>query len=371
MKNIFCFILCLIILNSCSEKEKPKWIFKSWDMIFPSYALAYAECKTEDYGEVDSTLYIGDLRSQDFSALLTNLRNNKSVTITLEETPYWEKSQLECKIPAHADSVYVYPQVVWKYDVLRKIQQPIPVSVTMHLKVDDMDLGKQTQSLTMRSIYECLYAWYEEYSDSYTDNSESFAAYVNEDHPILQEVLKEGLTTGIISAYTGYQTANDTDVYAQVLSIWNALQRRGVKYSSITTTSQVSEKLFSQRVRGIEDALKYSQANCVDGTVLLASLLRAIDIDPLLIKVPGHMFLGFYLDENHESVAYLETTMLGFSGSVNTDNLSEFSNVESYNSFIKALEMGDNQITQYVTKEDFFILDISEARKYKIKPIGL
>ena len=50
--------------------------------------------------------------------------------------------------------------------------------------------------------------------------------------------------------------------------------------------------------------------NCGWG-VLFASLLRAINIEPILVRTPGHMFVGYYTDANHKDMKFLETTMIG------------------------------------------------------------
>ena len=49
----------------------------------------------------------------------------------------------------------------------------------------------------------------------------------------------------------------------------------------------------------------------MDGSVLFASLLRAINIDPILVRTPGHMFVGYYTDNSHTDKNFLETTMIG------------------------------------------------------------
>jgi hypothetical protein len=74
-------------------------------------------------------------------------------------------------------------------------------------------------------------------------------------------------------------------------------------------------------VRFVDDAITHSQANCADGSVLLASVLRKIGVQPYLIHVPGHMFLAFALDEaerpgekGQERLTHLfgiETTTIG------------------------------------------------------------
>lgn len=57
---------------------------------------------------------------------------------------------------------------------------------------------------------------------------------------------------------------------------------------------------YNQVFPALEISLAMSQANCVDGRVLFASILRKIDIAPALVLIPGHMFLAFQLDQEGE-----------------------------------------------------------------------
>lgn len=61
-----------------------------------------------------------------------------------------------------------------------------------------------------------------------------------------------------------------------------------MRYSNITTEVATNGIVSSQHVRLIDKSLNNGQANCVDGSVLLASRLRKIDIEPVLVNVPGH-----------------------------------------------------------------------------------
>ena len=76
-------------------------------------------------------------------------------------------------------------------------------------------------------------------------------------------------------------------------------------------SSLSSNVVYTQRVRTLDDALESSQINCVDGSVLLASLMKAININPILVRIPGHMFVGYYTDKSHKNMNFLETTMIG------------------------------------------------------------
>lgn len=128
---------------------------------------------------------------------------------------------------------------------------------------------------------------------------------------MIDQILREALNTRIVNRFMGYQTRDPGAVNKQVYALWNVLQRRKFQYSSVANTSLSSNVVFSQRVRTFGDALNSSQVNCVDGSVLFASLLRAINIEPILVRTPGHMFVGYYTDSSRKNKEFLETTMIG------------------------------------------------------------
>ena len=80
-----------------------------------------------------------------------------------------------------------------------------------------------------------------------------------------------------MTSFTGYQSEDADEVLLQVFAVWNVLQRRGIKYSDISKTTPNSV-VTSQTVRFMDESLKSTQANCVDGSVLMASILEKIGI---------------------------------------------------------------------------------------------
>ena len=52
-------------------------------------------------------------------------------------------------------------------------------------------------------------------------------------------------------------------------------------------------------------------ANCVDASVLFASILRRIGLRPVLVFRPGHCFTGFYDAAEGGRIVAFETTLLG------------------------------------------------------------
>jgi len=166
-----------------------------------------------------------------------------------------------------------------------------------------------------------------------------FAGYVNEDHPKIDEFLSEVLGNNVVDNFDGYQQGTEESVIDQAFAIWHTLQKKGVTYSSITNTSNPSDKIFTQHVRFFEEVYNNNQANCVDGSVFLSSIFKKIDIKPFLVLVPSHMYMGFYTSSDKTSFELLETTMIGHINlnEINEDNLLDYGDYitqETYDAYL-------------------------------------
>ncbi|TAG09122.1 MAG: hypothetical protein EAZ42_07940 [Verrucomicrobia bacterium] len=150
-------------------------------------------------------------------------------------------------------NILVYPKISYFYDKLSGISQVVPMEISMELFVNGQSKGEKTETVTLRSVNDCLFGVLEEAEEGAegenSDYSWLFAAYVNENHPWVDLLLKEALQTGIVSAFDGYQSESTENVLMQIFAIWNVMQMRGIKYSDITTTAADSDGICSQHVR--------------------------------------------------------------------------------------------------------------------------
>ncbi len=279
--------------------------------LFPSAILSVATTNTQVIPPM-SGAYVGNPKSC-VAIKLKSGRANTVVRIELAETPFYARSVSTFVLPKERTEYIIYPDILWRYNALRDNEQAEPISVVANVEVDGKDLGQKVRTFSVRSINECLLGFNKQLPDGrtrYVSTRLFYAAYVNEENPLIDKVLREALNTRIVRRFLGYQSTPEM-VDKQVYALWYVLQKRNFKYSSVSYSSLSSNVVYAQRVRTFEDALNSSQINCVDGSVLFASLLRAINITPVLVQMPGHMFVGYYTDSAKKNLTFLETTMIG------------------------------------------------------------
>ncbi|GAB3927331.1 hypothetical protein GCM10028804_32310 [Larkinella terrae] len=276
--------------------------------LFPSYLLARATVtpknKTYKLGDGDGNVAIQ----------VHNPGVNKPVRVEVGATPFSEATVFEGTMREEGKDYEIAPRILWNFEKLRGLLQPTPVNFTVTTYIDNEKVGHRTVVATMRSVNDCPYYWEDdETGTGDLDLNYMYVAYINEDDPVVDEVLTQALQTDIVDGFDGYQMGDKKRVDDQVFSIWFALQKRGIRYSSISTNSStgVSQNLYSQRIRTIDQTWNNRQANCVDGMVLMASVLRSIHIDPVLVLMADHCVLGYYRDAEHKDLACLETSMIG------------------------------------------------------------
>jgi hypothetical protein len=114
----------------------------------------------------------------------------------------------------------------------------------------------------------------------------------------------------------------------QVSAIYSELKRRNMSYVSSSQINfgmtqgggMMSGEYSGQKIRFPDASLASSNYNCIDGVVLFASILESVGLDPLIILVPGHAYLGWYEDTEKTTINVLETTMLATASFIAANN---------------------------------------------------
>ena len=150
------------------------------------------------------------------------------------------------------------------------------------------------------------------------DLTEYLVAWITPRHPEIERLLRRAVEYHPYRQIVGYQGTTTlaqgaSIVREQARAIFTSLkQDADLVYVNSPLSLGAQAGQVAQRVRLPAESLAASgAANCIDGTVLFASLLELATIAPVVVMVPGHAFVGWRVWQGVDSYEFLETTMIG------------------------------------------------------------
>ena len=338
------------------QLEPGKWepLFEMGENIYPSVVISTATLKT---GLWDDKQHIGDPWGI-IGIAVRGTEQNCPITVTISGGSFIKSTTFTGTL-AEKEIVYcVYPDLKYDYEKLLSVKQAVPEMLSFKVTIGGKADPEKSVRVQVRTINECVY-YFDDSSGNTNDVSYFFAAYVNENHPAIRQILKEAIALKIVDSFAGYSGDKD-DVMKEIEAIWETLKKRGVHYITMAASADDDNPYIgSQYVRLLGESINYSQANCVDGSVLMASIFRKIGLDVSLIILPDHMLVSVNLDQEGKKTVYIETTLLGNS------------------SLDEAMEEGRDEYEENKSKfnsqkeedQDYHITDIQDARIAGIMPI--
>lgn len=336
--------------------------------IYPSLILATATIKDDGSPDdpSDATHY-GDPMAT-LGVLLRNVRKDDKITVEVTADAVIKPSKVTFTAKASELLVTAAPKVKFDFEALGKVTQSRPINISFKVTRNGKAEDDIDEVMSLRQINDCPFVVISpapkkngKVIQEPQDIRFMFAAYANENHPQIDQILKEAKATGLCNSFAGFQ-GSEQDVLREVNAIWVALQRRGITYSSITNTTP-NKGVYAQHVRFLDESINMTQANCVDGSVLMASVLKKIEIKTCLVLVPGHCYLAFYSQEPEKGgkLYGVETTMLGSKSTLN--DAINFATVQDE----KSLQKNWKKFQQ--EDSGFMLVDLDEARESGIMPI--
>jgi hypothetical protein len=308
------------------------------DNIYPSLLLSFAASYPE-YGRC-------------LTVALRNLPASGSLQLRVDSGLFVRPLQVGFDAPS--GSATLNPELPWNFDALRRTAQMGPQSFVATLLVDGQSEAEATLVCTVHSVNEAVSRVFNAASGQWQDTSVCFAAFVNEDHPWINALLQEAMAAGGVRSFTGYQSGPQAALL-QAQAVWDALAARGLSYVNVATDSATSPFVSTQYVRFLDQSVRDQGANCVDASVLFASVLRRIGLRPVLLFRPGHCFTGFYDAPEGGRVVAFETTLLGSAP------------------FAAAVTEGARELQStlpFVGTAQYSIVDIALCRQQGINPIS-
>lgn len=318
--------------------------------------------------------YNGKMESELFTFKVTAPKRNSVLRIVMDSSKVNYVTTIQANLNEANRRYTITPLIKWKYDNLARLKQPGMVDLTFTCYINDEEVDVKNMRLNYRGVNECLLGVYDT-NGRYIDHRWLFAAFVNEEHPMLDRMLDEILQQGIVDRFTGYQLS-EKNVNEQVFAIWYYLQTKGIRYSSISNTSRASKKVNTQYIRFLDEVYQNKQANCIDACVFLASLLKRIGIQPVIFIEPSHAYIGYYKDKKKKKMALLETTL---AGNINLSKIDENADpsylaqqLTRYSKYMKHDElekykkglMSIRKVKQSISRESFSIATNYNIERY-------
>jgi hypothetical protein len=149
-------------------------------------------------------------------------------------------------------------------------------------------------------------------SGKWTNLTSYLGAFVTPNAPAVMEFLGRATALHPTQQLVGYQ-GDAAVVAAQVKAAFEALKAANIRYVNSVIQFTPGSGSNNQRVRLPRETLAQASSNCIDGTLVMASLLEAMSLNPGIVIVPGHAFLAWETKPNSGQWSYVETTMIGTS----------------------------------------------------------
>ncbi len=124
---------------------------------------------------------------------------------------------------------------------------------------------------------------------------QTLASFITPNNPAIDAIVVR--SASILKELTGssslraYQTGDTADVRQQVAAVFAAIHEMGIVYRGMPA----SYETVGQRITMPDQVLTSKIGNCLELTLLMASVLEAIGINSIVIIQKGHAYLGVWL----------------------------------------------------------------------------
>ncbi len=200
---------------------------------------------------------------------------------------------------------------------------------------------------------------------------QTLASFVTPNHPLINEVIIKAASilkelTGS-SSFAEYQTGNTNDVRAQIAAVFGALHEIGLVYRALPASFET----LGQRVTLPNQVLETKLGNCIELSILFASVLECLGINCGIVLQRGHAYLAAWLVDDScpysicDDASFLEKKC---SNGINEMLVIECTHVtQEDSSFDKAVKAAEKNLSDY----DLFnmFIDIHRCRLERYLPL--
>lgn len=242
------------------------------------------------------------------SVKISNPTESKLTDRVSVSIPGWSDQEIQVAdvAPGASRTLHFAPTFLPRLYANREIA---PATVAIHVN----DASGTTVYATTVPVR--LRATEDMYWGAHFKDARFIASWVTPHDPLVEEVLsraKEFMPGRRLPGYEEWKNAagQTHSTYLQAKAIYDAIQKSGVSYVKSSMTFGANRDI-SERVRLPRETLRRSSANCIDGAVLYAAAFENLGMDPTIVLVPGHAYVGVREAQQSDNYLYIETSLTG------------------------------------------------------------
>lgn len=200
---------------------------------------------------------------------------------------------------------------------------------------------------------------------------ELLTAFAMPNHPAVVSLIR--LASKYLEKWTGnpsldgYQSGDQERVKNMAAAAYAAIQQKNITYASAA-----SFEACGQRVRLADAVLEQHLGNCMDLTLLYTACLEAMDLNPFMVVVEGHIFAGVWLVDGAfadilvDDPSQLEKRMAKGIQELMVVECTAMCSGQNV-SFDEAAAMARRRVSNY--GKFYFAIDVKRARSRGIRPL--
>lgn len=203
---------------------------------------------------------------------------------------------------------------------------------------------------------------------------EMLAAFVTPNDPAIAEIIR--LASEILGKWTGnpsldaYQSNDPDRARQQVAAVYAAVKSRNIAYCVPPASFETS----GQRVRLCDALLSHKIGTCLDLALLFASCLEAVGLDPLVILMTNHAFVGAWLvDETFPESVQDDISLLTKRMAEGENRICAVETTLAVAGSAAGFEDAERHTARHFAEPERFLyfVDIARARASGIRPLPI
>lgn len=202
---------------------------------------------------------------------------------------------------------------------------------------------------------------------------ELLPAFVTPNDPAIAPLLKSAAESlgrhGHPTSLDGYQSGDPNRSYMLTAALWSAVASKSLTYANPPS----SFEQVGQKTRSVATVLRDGLATCLDTTLLFASGLEAIGLNPVLVMTEGHCFAGVWMIEKRLK-KLVEPNCSELRKAIAAKELIVFETTSVTHcpaaTFTAAMSEAEAALVEAREREFVAAVDVARARMAQVRPLA-